>query len=49
MAQMCGDRLKYIKNCLDYVRNGLMNWRKGLNMWEMAKICGKWLKYLRKG
>ena len=18
-------------------------------MWEMAKICGKWLKYLRKG
>ena len=25
------------------------NLRKGLSMWEMAKICGEWLKYLRKG
>ena len=27
----------------------LKNLKKGLNMWEMAKICENWLMYLRKG
>ena len=24
----------------------LRNVRKGLSMWEMTQICGKWLKYM---
>ena len=45
---MCAKRLKIIKNGFTLLE-WLKSLRKGLNIWEMAKICGKWLTYLRKG
>ena len=31
--------LKYLQKRLKYARNDI-------NLWEIAKICGKWIKYL---
>ena len=37
MTYICGTWLKYLENRLKYVGNDV-------DLWEIAKICGKWLK-----
>ena len=45
---MCGKLLKYTKNCFTMLEMAY-EVEKRLKDVKMAKICGKWLKYLRKG
>ena len=45
---MCGKRLKYIKNGF-FMLEMALELEKRHQYVKMAKICGKWLKYLRKG
>ena len=40
MAQICGKWLKYLTN-------GLHMWELTQRFWEMNKIFGKWLRYMR--
>ena len=40
MAQIDGNWLKYLTN-------GLNMWILTQRFWEMAKIFGKWLRYMR--
>ena len=46
MASMCGGRLKYLRNGFTMLEMTLTN---GLYMWEITRICRKWLKYFRNG
>ena len=57
MASICGKRLKYLRygfsmlamayefdKRLKYVGNNVY-----MDLWELTKICGKWLKHLTNG
>ena len=46
MTQICGKWLKYVWKWLNYLTNGLKNVEKDLEVWEMAKIFGKWPRYM---
>ena len=39
----------FISKWLKCWRNGQSMWGNDVDLWEMAKICGKWLKYLTNG
>ena len=43
---MRGKRLKYLRNHFD---KRLKNVENDLEIWEMAKIFGKWLRYMGHG
>ena len=49
MTQICGKWLKYVWKSLKYLTNGLNMWELTERFWEMAKIFGKWLRYMRQG
>ena len=42
MTQICGKRLKYVRNGLNYLTDGL-------KMWKMTQRFGKFPKYLGNG
>ena len=48
MAQICGNGRRILETDL-VCWKWLKNLTNGLNIWEMTHICGKLLKYLRKG
>ena len=49
MKQICGKWLKYVGKWLNYFDKRLKNVENDLEIWEMAKIFGKWLIYMRHG
>ena len=46
---MCGKWLKNVGKWLNYLTNGLKNVESDLEIWEMAKIFGKWLRCMGHG
>ena len=46
---MCGNWLKYVLKRINHLTNGLKNVENDLEIWEMAKIFGKWLRWMGHG
>ena len=48
MTQICGKWLKYVEMTSLFDKR-LKNVENDLEIWEMAKILGKWLRYMGHG
>ena len=48
MTYICGKWLKYVGKFLNHLTNGLKMWKK-TEIWEIAKIFDKWLRYMVHG
>ena len=58
MTQICWKWLKYVVQRPNYLTKALKMWKitqrfkymvNDVDLWEIANICGKWLKYLING